>query len=86
MTVLDSFFELMGCMPSRDRAENADSGAVYTALRHVRQSFSWDCGLACVMMVLQQKGMTCTLVSPCTEPFHVRPEARLLRVCARRRT
>ena len=53
--------ELMGnCVPSRGGAD-PEEGFTYTALRHVRQSFSWDCGLACVMMVLQHKGMSAPL-------------------------
>lgn len=53
--------QLMGCIPSRDTLAIEDEGAQFTPLKHVRQSFSWDCGLACVMMVLQQKGMACAL-------------------------
>jgi hypothetical protein len=41
----------MGCIPSRDTPATEDEGAQFTPLKHVRQSFSWDCGLACVMMV-----------------------------------
>lgn len=53
--------QLMGnCIPSRAEEDAEEEGA-YTALTHVRQSFSWDCGLACVMMVLQHKGMSAPL-------------------------
>ena len=46
------------CIPAHDGCEDVDDEGSYIALTHVRQSFSWDCGLACVMMVLQHKGMS----------------------------
>jgi hypothetical protein len=60
--MMSALGQLMGCIPSRDTPATEDEGAQFTPLKHVRQSFSWDCGLACVMMVLQQKGMACALV------------------------
>ena len=52
----------MGCMPSRIQSEQDGPGDMkYTAIGHVRQSYSWDCGLACVLMVLRHKGISYTL-------------------------
>ena len=47
------------CIPTRD--DDAQDEGSYISLTHVRQSYSWDCGLACVMMVLQHKGMSAPL-------------------------
>jgi hypothetical protein len=58
---MNRLLEIMGCVPSREHIMEDDGCAGYIALQHVRQSYSWDCGLACVMMVLREKGMTCTL-------------------------
>jgi hypothetical protein len=53
--------QLMGnCIPTHDDEDDEDEGS-YISLTHVRQSYSWDCGLACVMMVLQHKGMSAPL-------------------------
>ena len=49
------------CIPSTRAVEDAEEAGSYVELTHVRQSFSWDCGLACVMMVLQHKGMSAPL-------------------------
>jgi len=32
-------------------------GSVHTRVDHVRQCFKWDCGIACIMMVLRTRGV-----------------------------
>ena len=54
--------ELMGCGPSSISCPDDEDGAHFIALKHVHQSYTWDCGLACVMMVLDNMGVSCTLV------------------------
>ena len=41
---------------------HADAGTPLWQVEHVRQSFAWDCGIACVMMILRGRGVRCTAV------------------------
>ena len=60
--MMATLVELMGCAPSSISCPDDEDGAHFIALKHVRQSYTWDCGLACVMMVLDHMGISCTLV------------------------
>eukprot|EP01052_Picozoa_sp_SAG31_P011566 SAG31_NODE_657_length_13108_cov_3.079330_12_plen_202_part_00 len=57
-----------GCRGRAGRGIGTMGGALdpdmrYVAIRHVRQSYSWDCGLACCLMVLRHyfKGLSYSL-------------------------
>jgi hypothetical protein len=50
------------CTASATRAAAAETGgsgavtSVHTRVHHVRQNFKWDCGIACILMLMRTRG------------------------------